>query len=165
MSNKISVHDPQENAAPFQVSLKALGAQVLAKRKALRLSATVLAEAAGTSRVTLHRIEKGETSVAIGAWARVVSALGMHLNITHRAPGATPAAHPGWVPVRIVLDDYPQLRGLAWQLRGHQVLTPQEALSLYERHARHLDTSAMSPEEFALWQGLQDLFAVGTRGV
>jgi len=36
------------------------------KRKALRVSATVAAEAAGMSRVTLHRIEKGEPSVTMG---------------------------------------------------------------------------------------------------
>ena len=44
--------------------LQALGEQVRARRKALRLSATVTAEAAGLSRVTLHRIEKGEPAKA-----------------------------------------------------------------------------------------------------
>ena len=39
--------------------LQALGAQIRAQRKALGVSATVIAEAAGVSRVTLHRIEKG----------------------------------------------------------------------------------------------------------
>ena len=47
--------------------LQALGAQLRARRKALRVSSTVAAEATGMSRVTLHRIEKGEPSVAAGA--------------------------------------------------------------------------------------------------
>ena len=59
--------------------LQALGAQIRSQRKALRLSATVTAEAAGVSRVTLHRIEKGEPSVTIGAWCSTMAALGMAL--------------------------------------------------------------------------------------
>ena len=43
---------PEHCAAQLQT----LGAQIRAQRKALRLSATVTAEAAGLSRVTLHRI-------------------------------------------------------------------------------------------------------------
>ena len=38
--------------------LAQLGQQIRAQRKALRINATVAAEAAGMSRVTLHRIEK-----------------------------------------------------------------------------------------------------------
>lgn len=59
--------------------LQALGAHIRSQRKALRLSATVTAEAAGVSRVTLHRIEKGEPSVTIGAWCSAMAALGMVL--------------------------------------------------------------------------------------
>ena len=59
--------------------LQALGAQIRAQRKALRLSATVTAEAAGLSRVTLHRIEKGEPSVTMGAWCNTMAALGLVL--------------------------------------------------------------------------------------
>ena len=40
--------------------LSALGQQIRARRKALGVSATAAAEAASMSRVTLHRIEKGE---------------------------------------------------------------------------------------------------------
>ena len=61
------------------MQLKALGAQIRARRKALGVSATVTAEAAALSRVTLHRIEKGTPSVAMGAWANVCAALGMAL--------------------------------------------------------------------------------------
>jgi transcriptional regulator with XRE-family HTH domain len=36
--------------------------------KALKVSATTAAEAAGMSRMTLHRIERGEPSVTMGAY-------------------------------------------------------------------------------------------------
>ena len=44
-------HSHASNSAPLQT----LGAQMRARRKTLRLSATVTAEAAGMSRVTLWR--------------------------------------------------------------------------------------------------------------
>ena len=67
------------NPEQCTAQLQALGEQIRAQRKALRLSATVTAEAAGLSRVTLHRIEKGEPSVTIGAWCSAMAALGMEL--------------------------------------------------------------------------------------
>ena len=137
--------------------LQALGAQIRAQRKALRLSATVTAEAAGLSRVTLHRIEKGEPSVTIGAWCNAMAALGMGLQ-AHTGTQTQPAAAPdraGWIPARVALADYPQLRALAWQVHGTDTLTPAEALGIYERNARHLDMQAMSANELALLQALR----------
>ncbi|MFG6415730.1 helix-turn-helix domain-containing protein [Roseateles sp. DC23W] len=43
-----------------------LGARIRAQRQRQRVSATHAAEAAGLSRVTLHRIERGEPSVTMG---------------------------------------------------------------------------------------------------
>lgn len=142
--------------------LQALGAQLRARRKALRVSSTAAAEAAGMSRVTLHRIEKGEPSVAAGAWANAMAALGMSLvalnadeaHATHSDDGNGPDL-PNWIPVRVRLADYPQLKALAWQVHGTDALTPIEALGIYERNARHLDTAAMSPAEQALLLALQ----------
>lgn len=139
--------------------LQALGAQIRAQRKALRLSATVTAEAAGVSRVTLHRIEKGEASVTIGAWCNALAALGLSLqagSATEQADDrAQRADRVGWIPARVVLADYPQLRSLAWQVHGTDTLTPTEALGIYERNARHLDLQAMSADEQALLQALR----------
>ena len=137
--------------------LQALGAQIRVQRKALRLSATVTAEAAGLSRVTLHRIEKGEPSVTMGAWCNAMAALGMGLQAV---PGAASGAKPtpdrtGWIPARVPLADYPQLRALAWQVHGTDTLTPAEALGIYERNARHLDMQGMSANELALLQALR----------
>ena len=142
--------------------LQALGEQIRARRKALKVSATVAAEAAGMSRVTLHRIEKGEPSVAMGAWANAMAALGMALQAratdeapaTDRSAGAT-VDLTNWIPVRIRLANYPQLKALAWQVHGTNALSPTEALGIYERNARHLDAAAMQPEEQALWQALR----------
>ena len=139
--------------------LHALGEQIRARRKALRVSSTAAAEAAGMSRVTLHRIEKGEPSVTGGAWANALAALGMTLLARNtedaRASEASPADLTEWIPVRVRLSDYPQLKALAWQVHGTDTLTPTEALGIYERNARHLDTAAMSGAEQALLQALR----------
>jgi transcriptional regulator with XRE-family HTH domain len=139
--------------------LQALGEQIRARRKALRVSSTAAAEAAGMSRVTLHRIEKGEPSVTGGAWANAMAALGMTLLARNtedaRASDTSPADLTEWIPVRVRLADYPQLKALAWQVHGTDTLTPIEALGIYERNARHLDTAAMSVAEQALLQALR----------
>lgn len=139
--------------------LQALGAQMRAQRKALRLSSTVTAEAAGMSRVTLHRIEKGEPSVTMGAWCNALAALGMSFQAVNTTEiGVSTAQRPdrtGWIPARVVLADYPQLRSLAWQVHGTDALTPTEALDIYERNARHLDLHTMSAEEHALLEALR----------
>jgi transcriptional regulator with XRE-family HTH domain len=139
--------------------LQALGAQIRARRKALHLSATVTAEAAGMSRVTLHRIEKGEASVTMGAWCGALAALGLALEARSVAdanpPNPQPPDRTGWIPARVALADYPQLRALAWQVHGTDTLTPTEALDIYERNARHLDLQAMSANEQALLQALR----------
>ena len=144
---------PEQCAAQLQ----ALGEQIRAQRKALRLSATVTAEAAGLSRVTLHRIEKGEPSVTMGAWCNALAALGMELQ-AHTGAQGQPAAAPnraGWIPARVALADYPQLRALAWQVHGTDTLTPAEALGIYERNARHLNMEAMPTHERALLDALR----------
>jgi hypothetical protein len=150
-------HPLEQSAAQLQ----ALGTQLRARRKALRVSSTAAAEAAGMSRVTLHRIEKGEPSVAGGAWANAMAALGMKLVALSTEDAGTAAGHASpadlaeWIPVRVRLADYPQLKALAWQVHGTDTLSPLEALGIYERNARHLDAAAMSPTEQALLQALR----------
>lgn len=160
-SNSPNPNDPNTS------QLQALGAQIRAQRKALRLSATVTAEAAGMSRVTLHRIEKGEASVAMGTWCSALAALGMtvqaHKQADAHASTAQPPDRTGWIPARVTLADYPQLRALAWQVHGTDTLTPIEALDIYERNARHLDLQAMSADEQALLQALRVAFSRSPR--
>lgn len=142
--------------------LKALGTQLRAQRKALKVNATVAAEAAGISRVTLHRIEKGEPSVTMGAWANAAAVLGMQCNLQLKQQQAlqnsSQSRGEGWWPVRIALADYPQLKALAWQVQGAHQLTPVEANDIYERNIRHLDLATMSVQEQALRQALQEAF-------
>jgi transcriptional regulator with XRE-family HTH domain len=137
-------------------SLVALGQKIRAQRKALDISAVTAAQAAGMSRVTWHRLEKGEPSVTMGAYLNAAAALGLRLEVA--LPGnatVTPADTRGWIPVRIRLSDYPQLKQLAWQLQGATELTPVEALSIYERNARHLDMAAIDAHEQDLIDALR----------
>lgn len=132
--------------------LHRLGEQIRARRKALGVNATNTAESAGISRVTLHRIEKGEPSVAMGAYLNVLSALGLGLPDADK-PSAT--QNGGSIPTRIRLDDFPQLRKLAWQVHGTDSLTPIEARDIYERNWRHLDLAKLDDTERQLINGLQ----------
>ena len=62
--------------------LVALGKRIRAHRKLHKVSAVSAAEAAGMSRVTLHRIERGEPSVTMGAYMSATAALGLQLDMT-----------------------------------------------------------------------------------
>lgn len=136
--------------------LRALGLQIRAHRKALRISAVNAAQAAGMSRVTLHRIENGEPSVTMGAYLNAMVALGLDFGLQAPAtPGADAQARQDWIPARIRLADYPQLKQLAWQVHGTDALTPVEALNIYERNWRHLDLQAMPPHERQLVDALR----------
>jgi transcriptional regulator with XRE-family HTH domain len=129
-----------------QERLAHLGERLRAARKRQRVSAVAAAEAAGISRVTLHRIERGEPTVAVGAWVAAASVLGLTFDLLD----ATAAAQPAELPKTLRLADYPQLKKLAWQLQGVDELSPRDALALYERNWRHVDRTALSDAEAAL---------------
>lgn len=142
--------------------LQALGEQIRAHREQQKVSATVVAEAAGMSRVTLHRIERGEPSVTMGAYLSAIAAVGLQLDLSDaRAPRAPAAAPANSLPARVRLDDYPQLKRLAWQLHGVAELSPGDALNLYERNWRHIDQASLEPAERALVKVLVDQLAGG----
>lgn len=133
-----------------------LGAQIREHRKALHLSATVVAEAAGMSRVTLHRIEKGEPSVTMGAYFNVLAALGIDFGIIQpETAGNQQGDLKDMIPARIHLADYPQLKKLAWQVHGTDTLTPLEALSIYERNQRYMDEGNLEEQEQQLIEALK----------
>lgn len=146
-------------------SLALLGGKVRARRKELRISAVAAAEAAGLSRVTLFRIEKGEPSVTMGAWVAVFAALGLRLDLASaRDDSATtqPALdRKGWIPARVRLADYPVLRQLAWHVHGAPELSPREALGVYERNWRHMDAAALGEAERDLIDALRQAFGAG----
>jgi len=101
------------------------------------------------SRVTLYRIERGEPSVAMGAYLGALSALGLELDVVDPNAKAVPPARAA-LPARVRLADYPQLKRLAWQLHGVDEVTPLQALGLYERNWRHVEVDALEPHERAL---------------
>jgi transcriptional regulator with XRE-family HTH domain len=134
--------------------LRVLGEQLRAQRKRLGVSATTAAEAAGMSRVTLHRIERGEPSVTMGAYLNAAAALGLELGVVDVPPPPPRRSPAAGLPTRIRLADYPQLERLAWQFQGASDVTPAEALGLYERNWRHIEQGALAPHERALIQQL-----------
>jgi len=142
--------------ADTAAQLRALGERIREQRKKLKLNATVAAEAAGMSRITWYRIEKGEPAVTMGAWMSAATVVGLALQIPQFE--TTQAGRSGWIPTRIRLTDYPELEKLAWHVRDAEVLNAREALEIYERNARHLDPDSLSPEEAQLLVALRDAF-------
>ena len=134
--------------------LLALGQQLRAQRKHLGVSAATAAEAAGMSRVTLHRIERGEPSVTMGAYLNAAAALGLELGVVSPQPLQPRRWQAATLPTRIRLADYPQLERLAWQFQGASHVTPAEALNLYERNWRHIEQGALALNERELIQQL-----------
>jgi transcriptional regulator with XRE-family HTH domain len=131
-------------------SLALMGERLRAARKRQRVSAVAAAEAAGISRVTLHRIERGEPTVAVGAWAAAAGVLGMTLDLLD----IRSARRSMKLPRKIRLRDYPELKKLAWQLHGVDELSPEEALAVYERNWRHVDRESLGDDEEALIDAL-----------
>ena len=97
-----------------QKRLALLGERIRTARKRQRVTAVTAAQAAGISRVTLHRIERGEPTVAVGAWVAVATALGLTFDLLD----AKATAGTTKLPKKVRLRDFPQLKKLAWQLHG-----------------------------------------------
>ena len=134
--------------------LKALGARIREHRKRHKVTATSAAEAAGLSRVTLHRIERGEPSVTMGSYLGAMAAVGLDLEVVDQQQMRPERDIEPEVPASIRLADYPQLARLAWQRGSAAEVTPKEALNLYERNWRHVDPDHMEPRERALVRAL-----------
>lgn len=155
MRNTMPAKNPKVTAKTAQ-RLRALGGRIRAQRKNLKINATVAAEAAGMSRITWYRIEKGEPAVTMGAWINAMTVVGLTLDIQD-VDSKVPDRH-GWIPARIRLADYPELKKLAWHVRDAEFLSAREALEIYQRNQRHLDPDAMTPEETQLLDALRMAF-------
>ena len=136
-----------------------LGAKIAFQRKALGVRAQSAARAAGISRVTLHRIEKGETSVSLGAYLQVCRALGLHMGILSAPAEASVNKWQDSNQLKVAgphirIGDYPQLKTLAWQLDVDALLTDEEAMGIYERNKRFLDVDQVSDHEKVLMDRL-----------
>jgi len=134
-------------------------AQVLRqRRKALGVTVQNAAAAAGMSRDTWYRMERGELTVTIAAWFNALAVVGLRFGVGLDRP-ETEAVRTDSIPLAIALADYPQLAALAWQMGEKTVLTPREAFDVYERNVRHLNVAALTPQEKALIDNLRKLFA------
>ncbi len=141
-------------------ALHLLGEQLRNRRKALQVTAVTAAEAAGISRMTLYRVERGDPSVTFGAYFAVVSALGLEVKFFDPVTsGLRPSREKGKkksLPTKIRVADYAQLKRLAWQIKKSARISQQEALDLYERNWKHVDLKSMEPHEREF---LEDLMA------
>ncbi|MFM7030785.1 MAG: helix-turn-helix domain-containing protein [Micrococcales bacterium] len=144
MRKKIQVTDERPTQA-----LAALGEFIRALRKQQKLSAEVVAEASGISRITLHRIENGAPSVSAGAYASVLNALGTQITSEALAKGQFQ------IPEQVFVDQYAGLRQITWQLRPGTALTPSEAWHTYQAQWRHLDQNLLKESEIQLIDALE----------
>ena len=147
-----------------------LGKHIRGHRKSMRVSATTAAQAAGMSRVTWYRLEKGNPSVTMGAYLSAINVLGLEFKAVQPADSnhiSSPdiTDKKDFIPVYIDLAEYPQLKQLAWQVHGIDKLRPKEALDIYERNWRHLDLKTMEQHERHLVDALRLVFADEVRDV
>ena len=143
--------------------LTRIGGQIKQRRTTFKITATAVSEAAGISRVTLHRIEKGEPSVSMGAYCSVLSALDLILSAVGKENLVIQSKvdRTGWIPANIPLADYPQLKELGWHIQGLGHLSPMEAHSIYERNKRFLENDKLTDSERELIDALRVAFEEG----
>ena len=145
-----------------------IGQLIRQHRKSFKITANAAAQTAGISRVTLHRIEKGEPTVSMGAYLNVASALDLNLHLSAKGirEGGGNRGHEAngndvdKLPVRLSFSDYPQLKELAWHVQGVDELSLVEAHSIYERNKRFLNIENLSDSE----QKLIELLGVAFEG-
>lgn len=65
----------------FQILLEQMGENIKLARKRRKLTAIQVAERAGIARSTLYLIEKGDSSVAMGAYFNVLRVLGLQEDV------------------------------------------------------------------------------------
>jgi transcriptional regulator with XRE-family HTH domain len=158
------MYDKPSAVPPLEDQAKQLGAALRARRKQLAINMTAASEAAHVSRVTWHRLEKGQPSVAWGALLAAASALGLRLTLTSGSDSdgmqiTQPVQLDKMLPLQIPLKEFPGLRKLAWQVgESIETLTPREAFGLYTRNARHLNRIELSQRESSLIKALHSVY-------
>lgn len=61
--------------------LETVGAQIRLARLRRKISVNTVAERAGVSRATVWKVEKGNPSVAMGVYAKVLNAIGLQSDL------------------------------------------------------------------------------------
>jgi len=69
--------NPRELPLPARNALRKLGADIRDARLRRRISTTVMAQRALMARTTLHKAERGDPTVSMGAYATILFVLGM----------------------------------------------------------------------------------------
>ena len=129
-----------------QEFLASLGQRILLQRKKLKVAAESVALAAAISRITLHRIEKGEPGVSMGAYMSVIIALGLNLSIQEGDSKLNDLEEDNHLS-EIAIKDYPQLKLISWQLKDDAVLNALEAKNMYERNQKYIVFNEMTAHE------------------
>lgn len=158
-------------AALLADDLQRLWAQVSERVREARLRRNMTAEQvareAGITRVTLNRLERGDPSITVATFLKVLDSLRLAQDLADVAADsekrtAGEQLRQRRLPSRIRIDAYPQLREIAWHLSDPQAtVTPKEALELYERNWRHVDQAQVLPKERALIQRLVETLGKG----
>lgn len=123
-----------------------LGQALRAERERLGWTQAQTAQRAGIGRQKLIEIEQGRPSVAIGTYIAAMAAL--DLEPTVRAP-------------TILIDEFPQLKRLAWNRPGARAILEQDAFALYERHWGMIDADEMDEHERTLLRHLVTKYGNG----
>jgi len=76
MSRKVAPAPPT-----LDTILKSLGEQIKLSRLRRKITTTMLAERAGMSRITLRKVEGGDSGVTLGAYANVLFCLGLEKDL------------------------------------------------------------------------------------
>lgn len=79
-------------SAPLRRTLRTLGHNIQVARRRRRLSVAMMLERTGMSKATLQRVEAGEPTVAIGAYAQCLQVLGLAGGLAHLADAGTDEA-------------------------------------------------------------------------
>jgi transcriptional regulator with XRE-family HTH domain len=124
---------------------RGLGERIREVRRARDIDVNSAALAAGVSRITWFRIERGFGSVHIGAYAKALEALGIRLNEDMDEPGPSEDSE-NHIPVRVQLARYPQLRQIAWHVRAEDI-SPTEARDIYARNWNHINVDELTAIE------------------
>jgi hypothetical protein len=97
----------------------------------------------------------------MGAYFIVIDALGMDLNLGSeklKNSSSTELDIKKYLPLKISLHEYPQLKQLSWHVSGTDVLTPKEAFDIYENNWRHIKIEALEQRESDLIDALRYTF-------